>query len=1149
MVNQKKIGAFVAKLKEYVSGNELEKACDLLIDSSEERLGRTLKRRIMDYRRDDSNGVIDHDTFKKEKNKIADSLLSTAEQIESGIIRLTHIPKDILDDHEGKVGITFDNESATQALNRLERIEVWDGRKVTSDATKLLFSKETEIQYTRDDTIIYQENGVDGKLDHSELVSVIKINDALNIAYEEMGVISVRSYLKKLSPKPITVTVQALALSDVTIAGREMLLDLIAKTKYSDKPHDKIWVEENPPEEALEVGEVLLVMNRRVGGWSGSLEDPRIELLLGGGTMPTIWNSEEMQFKQMTPTEVIIKEFEEEVKFSLSEDDIEIVGGFYNEVSNQLVILCVVFIKCADIPDIQKGALNNVEEKVDGIYLGRLENVIQNYLKDPTNFAGGKKAMPTNFPSQPDLVARLKDKINEKFQVKVILEKEAKPKTKQSTIKKLSNLLEDHEILSTSFSKVKKNGLDILNVVGFGIDWIKYVDTIDHYAYLILKSELHEWEAEDIYCMCCAIYLHKVGLIGYLNELPVDTYDNHSLRGKNLIKENGKKMGIIPEAIEDIAWIIYGHKNTADGKRSIDDQELLTKLKMGALSRIKLSFYLKLLSSLSILEITVPKIYHGSFFTQSDKQNALHNEVLSSQIFSGIKIIDNIENKKVLLRIGAFDQGQLLSSLKIIMNTQNRLAAEIRRCRSFLSHSSFFFQGEVIDVHEISFSEHIRKYVYTAQFLEELRQAIFTAVKALVDAKYPYQEDNLQGWGPYLVVKHEEEDFEDFRSPRIVNTSEVLMALSKYKVYETDIEFYGQAKTVIQQVIQSLDSGRISRVNASRKLKITKAIKELKNEIDEKKKLENGDRIYVLEKRLKIWETRHDAEQQYDPFTSLTNEIPTIRVNSIPIFAFSHLLDSRADNFLDQKTYEHIKRQMKNCIHWVCYTDATPFDEGDMLIDKHIFQFIISMKALVRSEKYWDEIGVEDHLKSKLYKKIIEFAEALIDLPKAKWPSTPYLAMSLEMLVFYLQKSNEVHLFNKQIQIKSLISEIVDSLCEEISLASFKKWEDTKDFIYDSTGGILEDYTQNIREWTHITGAWVVEGLAQCYLGNQLNGNQENRFLEMIPILLIEQGEDGFFDSFTEQHPSVKTTKFIYKTALWAHSFNLVYEILSSRIH
>ena len=300
------------------------------------------------------------------------------------------------------------NITATKYLNALKRIPLITENQ--PDDYTLLCPHWVDVAYTRNDTI--RTKGLDS-LDNyrKDLLTYIQIQDALNIDYFESKILMPRTYAESLQPIACHISVQVIVLSYVTSEGIRALSQMVNSAIYGRTHYDKLWVEENEPAEILRGGEVLIVMNRRVGGWDGTPDKPVIELLGGGGHLSTIWDAGSKRFIPMKPADVAIKELDEELRYKVRPEQIDIVGGFHNETSNELVILCTAFVPFGEVIDIQRRSLNNFEENTDGIYLGRFSKVMELYRRDPSPYAGGKETKPSNFPSQPKLMNRIYQRI------------------------------------------------------------------------------------------------------------------------------------------------------------------------------------------------------------------------------------------------------------------------------------------------------------------------------------------------------------------------------------------------------------------------------------------------------------------------------------------------------------------------------------------------------------------------------------------------------------------------------------------------------------------------------------------------------------------------------------------------------------------
>jgi hypothetical protein len=296
------------------------------------------------------------------------------------------------------------NIEATEYLNALKRIP-FVTENLPDDYT-LLCPHWVDIAYTYSDTI--RTKGLD-KLDNDrkDLLTYIQIQDALNIDYRESKILMPRTYAESLKPIASHISVQVVVLSYVTSEGINTLARMVNSTIYGRTPYDRLWIEKNEPAEVLRGGEVLIVMNRRVGGWDGRPDKPVIELLGGGGHLSTIWDADSKRFTMMEPAAVATKELDEELRYKVRPDQIDIIGGFHNKTSNELVILCAVFVPFSEVVHIQHRSLKNFEENTAGIYLGRFYKVMELYRIDPRPYAGGERTEPSNFPSQPKLMNRI----------------------------------------------------------------------------------------------------------------------------------------------------------------------------------------------------------------------------------------------------------------------------------------------------------------------------------------------------------------------------------------------------------------------------------------------------------------------------------------------------------------------------------------------------------------------------------------------------------------------------------------------------------------------------------------------------------------------------------------------------------------------
>lgn len=294
------------------------------------------------------------------------------------------------------------NEVATDKLNSLKRIgfeQIGD----SYDEDVLLYTDGIKLLYKEDK--IYQEDGKKLK----DLLRVIKITDPLNIQYESTNILSPRVYAEKQIGIPQHISVQSLFFHRLSKENLEHLKNIILSTEYNKTVYDNMWIGYQRVIDSLKDNDLIYLMNRRVGGWDGSLERPVIELLCGGGHLPTIWDEETKLFKTLDPKELLIKEVSEELGISILPEKILELGGFHNEVSNELVILCALFVDYNELIDMINNSKGNTDENIDGIYMGIFDDVMKLYDLNPSFFAGGEKAKSSNFPSNPKLMKKIEN--------------------------------------------------------------------------------------------------------------------------------------------------------------------------------------------------------------------------------------------------------------------------------------------------------------------------------------------------------------------------------------------------------------------------------------------------------------------------------------------------------------------------------------------------------------------------------------------------------------------------------------------------------------------------------------------------------------------------------------------------------------------
>ena len=138
------------------------------------------------------------------------------------------------------------------------------------------------------------------------------------------------------------------------------------------------------------------------------LDRPVIELLGAGGHLQSVWEPQKEQFVSRSVISNLQKEFSEEIGIKLTAKDVNIIGGFINTKTYELVILANIIISPELVPHIQEYAIGNFEEDTDGIYLGSFEETMNSYMIDASYFAGGNAAAITNFPYNDDIMIRFR---------------------------------------------------------------------------------------------------------------------------------------------------------------------------------------------------------------------------------------------------------------------------------------------------------------------------------------------------------------------------------------------------------------------------------------------------------------------------------------------------------------------------------------------------------------------------------------------------------------------------------------------------------------------------------------------------------------------------------------------------------------------
>lgn len=288
------------------------------------------------------------------------------------------------------------NKEATKYLNNLKRVTD------TKHSTGILCPLDASFLYTNDNKLYMKTNNND-YIYQKELIQIIDIKDSVLGKYFDTGLVAPRKYAESLSYIPLHLNTQCIIVSKIQNSSDVSLINkIINETRYGKGDYDKIWVSDK----TAQINQNIIIMNRRIGGWDGNKDAPVIELLGAGGHVPCLWNG--TCFKAINAIDNLKKEFMEELKYNVTSSRLIYIGGFHNTVSNELVLLYMLYIDISDLVIIQNNALYNTSENINGIYIGDFSDIMRSYLINATHFAGGERAKQTNFPSQPMLMEKIK---------------------------------------------------------------------------------------------------------------------------------------------------------------------------------------------------------------------------------------------------------------------------------------------------------------------------------------------------------------------------------------------------------------------------------------------------------------------------------------------------------------------------------------------------------------------------------------------------------------------------------------------------------------------------------------------------------------------------------------------------------------------
>ena len=281
------------------------------------------------------------------------------------------------------------DDVATRKINKIQRIpiEEFEPKRRYGQLT-LIAPQNSEIVITTDGRIF-----CDGE-NQKDLIRMIE-TDTKNgtINYKYTNVLMLRKYVQKdriLTPPHLNV--QSIAFHKVTEETLP-IIEGILNTPKNENERFGMWIGDKTE---IKVGDVVYVMQKRIGGWDGTPESPVIELLLAGGhaSVPVekIYNE---TFEQESEDITLSREILEEM--GIDSIDSTPIGIYENKASKAFVKLVAIHLNSEQFIKALKTASDNANENIGGLVLGTFDGAMQAYEKNPSIFAGGEKARPTNF--------------------------------------------------------------------------------------------------------------------------------------------------------------------------------------------------------------------------------------------------------------------------------------------------------------------------------------------------------------------------------------------------------------------------------------------------------------------------------------------------------------------------------------------------------------------------------------------------------------------------------------------------------------------------------------------------------------------------------------------------------------------------------
>lgn len=775
----------------------------------------------------------------------------------------------------------------------------------------------------------------------------------------------------------------------------------------------------------------------------------------------------------------------------------------------------------------------NFDEGKGIVYLRRWSDPQNKWIEDTDTYTGGKfvlGSLPKIGQSNPfsitDSETEIKHETKETKEDKEKSQKPGKIITNQKS--RLSDRLTQDPNLNLQYHSFKDKWVELASsfimIPGLFKNWLEYCDSLDQMASSLIP--LRDWVPEDLFILCCAIYLHKIGLIpnNSSNQQVRYILDQYPLLSKNYILEFGKQFNLDEGRTEDIAWVCYGHRDLINKNKTktgtLSHQELALLTKKGQHTRAEIAFCLRILSRLGAFNARLPDLATEIYFR--DKSASDFADFRMNSVVAGIELLSTPENAdyQVLLK-AHLSENDPVEDIRILQKAREQLEDTFRECPSHTLGN--FFENATVELDYVNLSDEIKKIVLLPRFAQVIQDATKKSIDILLKSRYEEGALLLKGWGPMVFFPRNANPPsrkipKEIQEARVANTAEVILAFTGWlEIAAPQEDSIAKVIEIINAVIPTLKFAQVKNITG-----------QMSKPKESPGDIENPDRSIT-------------AAGQFNPLASLTFKVPTTRANSLFVLAATHLLKEmeKYPDLTDSK--EDIQLLLRECISWLCTANTGPFSEKiiERLPNEYLFQSILAFRALINTKEYWMNLSVGFKY-DLVIQKIADFVHSFMRQHNVDqgWPAPVFKAMALEIFLFYRSQSDLR--FNKKPLVDKLIRSIIQELLNEINLRGSPVWKDDNQTLMD------ED-RKNTRPWTHVTSAWAIEGLTRCMAAHMLTPEQKSKLLQTIPMILLKQDGYGFYES--EPHPDAPqsiTIHHIFKTAVYTYALTQVRKNLLS---